>query len=145
MEADFRVTTSIPYLVVLWGVTMVFVVLMPIFLYVSFKLEKRDIWSWKEGAFLLLLGVGCALFYGVLEDFGCFIIWGVSETFNPTYAYWHAWIGNFMPWVYLLGIPGLILTIIALWWSTRVVESTTQIHRRTIVILSDSESPKKKN
>lgn len=62
--------------------------------------------------------MGDWMFFGVLEDFGCFIIWGVERTFNPSFAYWHLnWIFGLFPTFYLMAIPGAILIILSLWKS----------------------------
>lgn len=128
-EAATKQSVGIGYLTGLWIITGGFIVTMPFILYLGFKFERRDIWSYKEAGMLGLLVLGCAMFYGFLEDFSCFIIWGL-EYFNPTYAYWFPpewWFLGVVPYHYLfLGIPGIILIVISLWWSRRVVESTTQ-------------------
>jgi len=57
-----------------------------------------------------------------LEDFGCYVIWGVAETFGPDlYAgqIHGVWIGG-LPVFYLSAIPGIIMIIISLWYSRKI-------------------------
>lgn len=69
--------------------------------------------KWDRSIALGILILGTMLLMGVVEDFGCFIIWGL-EHFNPAEATWHVWIGNIIPIFYLTAIPGGVLTCIGL-------------------------------
>jgi MFS family permease len=69
--------------------------------------------KWDRSIALGILILGLILLMGVMEDFGCFLIWGL-EHFNPSEVTWHTWIGNTIPIFYLTAIPGGILTCIGL-------------------------------
>ncbi len=115
LEAALRPDITYPdipqqYMVALWGIITVTATCIPFIFYLAFKYENRDLWSGKEALFLGILVVGCYLFYGAMEDFCCFVIWGL-EYLNPTDAYWiTSWIGGIVPTHYvLLGAPGIVL------------------------------------
>lgn len=80
--------------------------------------------NWKNIGLLSTLVVGNILFFGVLEDLGCYIIWGVEETFGPNkYAgeIHQSWVG-LIPTFYLSAVPGIILIVISLYYSRKIKE-----------------------
>jgi len=109
------------YLEALWGITMVITVGMPIVIYVVMHVSKEYQFTYGKLVRLILLVCGCYMFYGVLEDFGCYVIWGI-ETLSPSsYGGIHhqEWFYGLFPTLYFLAIPGIILIIVAFYWSRR--------------------------
>ena len=129
-EASVRQPTTMGYVFSLWIITIGFVVTIPLLIYSTYRYENT--FSLKEGAVLGLLILGCILLYGVLEDLCCFVIWGF-EYFTPAYVTWHFWIGDFMPWWYLTGIPGVPIIIYAFYWSRKNGWITTKTETRVML------------
>jgi hypothetical protein len=77
--------------------------------------------KWKDIAILSGLALGNVLFFGVLEDFGCYIIWGLDTFSQDSVAgsIHHSWVGP-IPTFYLTAIPGLILIVVSLWYSRKI-------------------------
>jgi hypothetical protein len=77
--------------------------------------------KWKNVLWLSILVVGSILVFGVLEDFGCYLIWGL-DTFDITgiagmiHYGWTWGLPNF----YYTALPGIIMIIASLWYSRRL-------------------------
>jgi len=100
---------------------------------VSFMVQYINKEGFDRDKFVIFGGllIGNWMFFGVLEDFGCFLIWGVADTFNPTYAYWHHdWFFNIVPLFYLIAIPGIILIITSLWFSINLDVKIAKFQKR---------------
>jgi len=69
----------------------------------------------KEALTYVMLLAGNWMFFGVLEDFGCYVIWGVDR-FYELAPWFHRglWIGG-LPWIYWIIIPGIILIALSLY------------------------------
>ncbi len=106
-----------------WGLMQTFLVpssFLAMFIYAQSREQDYVPFGKKyaiEAAWFLMLLVGNWMTFGVMEDFGCYIIWGL-ENFYPYASYIHD--GNFflgIPTLYWMIIPGIILQFLALWHS----------------------------
>ncbi len=122
------VVTLIPdtghiYLFTIWWLTYGIAAFSFLIVYLVFQMQIPRKINWNKTISLLILIVGVVLFMGVLEDFGCFFIWGL-EYFIPTEVTWHDWIGNVIPVFYLTAIPGLFLLVLGLYLGRKYREPT---------------------
>jgi hypothetical protein len=111
------------YLFSMWWITFGFAAASFPITYTIYQKQTQQTILWRKTLSLGALVAGIVLFMGVLQDFGCFIIWGL-EHFNPLEAYWHVWMGNLMPWWYLAAIPGGFLILLGL-YSGRITGPNT--------------------
>lgn len=105
------------YWFTLWWVTIALVSISFFIMYCVYQIHISNRIVWDKTIALGLLIAGCAMVFGVAEDFGVFTLWGF-EHFNLVDAPWHQYyIANLFPAFYLWLIPGLLLVSFSLGWS----------------------------
>jgi hypothetical protein len=108
------------YLFGIWGLcfgTMDFLLIILYYLHLEYLPQsKRLVKTLVCGCMI----IGCALLFGVIEDFGCFLIRGLGG-FNPTDAFWiNGWVGGVIPIGYLLqSLIGLLLLVLGVRYSIK--------------------------
>lgn len=105
-----------------WGLTMMFLIpltFLTMFVYAQSQRADYQMFGRKEtieASLLLMLLIGNFATFGALEDFGCYIIWGLDQ-FYVHAPYFHGtnmFLG--IPNLYWMLLPlGLTLQILSLW------------------------------
>ena len=104
----------------LWGLMFMFIIplaFLTMFVYAQSREENYKIFGkeyTKEASIYLMLIAGNWMTFGVMEDFGCYIIWGLDK-FAEYAAVIHQdrfFLG--IPTLYYMIIPGIILQILSL-------------------------------
>lgn len=109
-----------------WGLTMMCLLpltFLTMFVYAQSQRPDYKMFGKKESieaSLVLMLIIGNYGSFGALEDFGCYIIWGLDKFYEYA-AYFHGprmFLG--IPTLYWwLLLPGLVLQILALWLITK--------------------------
>ncbi|MDD1779259.1 MAG: hypothetical protein LUQ65_13920, partial [Candidatus Helarchaeota archaeon] len=117
-----------------WGLTQMFLIpglFLAMFVYAQSREENYQRFGkkyTKEAVAFLGLVIGNFMAFGPLEDFGCYVIWGLDKF----YAYAPLFHGaNFVfgviPTLYLMIIPGVILQTITLLYSRKFRKVKTSV------------------
>ena len=118
-----------------WGLTQMFLIpltFLTMFVYAQSREEGYKMFGkkyTKEATGFLVLLVGNYMTFGVLEDFGCYVIWGLDKFYEyAPMIHGPDFFLGVVPYLYLMAIPGLILQTIALWYSRRFRKDKIQVN-----------------
>ena len=115
-----------------WGLTQIFLIpaaLLTMFVYAQSREPNYKMFGkeYSKEAFVFLgLLIGNYMTFGVLEDFGCYVIWGLDKFYSyaPLFHGDEFFLGV-IPYLYLMAIPGVILQTITLWYSRKFRKEKT--------------------
>ena len=105
-----------------WGLSQTFIIpatFLAMFIYAQSREENYVPFGKeysKEAALFLMLLIGNWMTFGVIEDFGCYVIWDISRFHFYAYRIHASWFLG-IPTLYYMIIPGIIVQILALWFS----------------------------
>ena len=109
----------------LWGLMFMFLIpltLLSMFVYAQSRESDYKIFGKYytiEASVFLMLIAGNYFTFGPLEDFGCYVIWGLDK-FQAQAPLFHDTFWWGIPSLYYLIIPGIILQVLAFWLSRRL-------------------------
>ena len=105
-----------------WGLMQTFIVpltFLTMFIYAQSREEDYVPFGKeysKEASLYLLLLIGDWMTFGVMEDFGCYVIWGLDKFYDYAHRIHASWFLG-VPTLYWMIIPGIILQTLALIYS----------------------------
>jgi hypothetical protein len=112
---------GIDFTISVWIIFMGVVGSSYIFLYIYYR-HGSDFYQDRTALIKVFLYtgyiIGLMMVFGVLEDFGCYILWGM-EYFNPDFAIWIPHWTWGIPTFYFMAIPGIIIILITLYYSKK--------------------------
>ena len=110
----------------MWGLLFMFLIpltFLTMFVYAQSREEDYKIFGRREtieASVFLMLIAGNYFTFGPIEDFGCYVIWGLEkfQAYAPLFHHDRFLWG--IPNLYYLIIPGIIMQVLAFWLSRRL-------------------------